>query len=196
MHGHEYAFNSQRSIVSLHKDRLFLSRFLFDHLASIFLCCQHYIESFPSFLQSVCLRNALWFWRHLAPSSGTHVRSARRCHPSRQRWRWGASFAEASHVLPMLFLAHSNPTCARMSAVDSSPSGHSTHSHSPKWDLGFRTECLALVIQVCPACVAASSKQVKGAVPSGLWDWCAYGTESRPRLRSMLLPAFALSFVL
>lgn len=162
-----------------------------------FLCCQHYIESFPSFyIRSVCLCNALRFWRHLAPSSGTHVRSARRCHPSRQRWRWEASFAEASHVLPMLFLAHSNPTCTSMSAADSSPSGHSTHSHSHKWDLGLRTERLDLVIQVCPACVAASSEQVKGAVPGGLWDWCASGTESRPWLRSMVLPAFAPSFVL
>lgn len=146
MRGHEYAFNSQRSRGPC-----------FSFTLSVWSFSFRAISIFP---RSVCLCNALRFWRHLAPSSGTRFRSARRCHPSWQRWRWEASFAEASHVLPMLFLAHSNPTCTSMSAADSSPSGHSTHSHSHNWDLGLETERLDLVIQVCPACVAASSEQV------------------------------------
>lgn len=155
MRGHKYAFNS---------DRLFLSHFLFDHLA--FLSYAVIATSRHSrLLRSVCLHDPLRFRRHLAPSSGTHVRSARRCHPSRRRWRWGASFAEASHVLPMLFLAHSNPTCTSMSTADSpSPSGH-THIHSNEsWVLGLNVWSLLF------RCVLHSSEQVKGAVPGGLWD--------------------------
>lgn len=54
MHGHEYAFNLQCSTASLHEDRLFLSHFLFDHLASIFLLSTLHCV-IPVFRQSLSL---------------------------------------------------------------------------------------------------------------------------------------------
>lgn len=129
MHGHKSALFTCVALFYLSISRSFTcsvrsfsSRF--SVLSLLYICAR--LSSTP-----FCLLNHLQLRRHLAPSSGTGVCTARPRHPSPRRGKWGDSFAKASHVLPVVFLAHSNPTCTSVSATGSpGPSGLNTRAHA------------------------------------------------------------------